>query len=103
MIDYLVKCNNNLLEVAAPHGIFSSKSSKADRAPVDLPELQNYILRLWRNESDILTVEDASRLSGFSKDAIYSWIKRGKLMSIRYKGRHLIPKEELAKSMLRDR
>jgi len=100
VIDYLLKRDSNLLEVAAPRGIFSSKSPKIDILPVDLDMLRFYTQRLWCNEPKVLTAAEASRLSGFSKNAIYSWIKRGKLMSIRY---NIIPKAELIKAMFGDR
>ena len=99
VIDYLAKRDANSLTVAAPLGIFSSKPTQKSAAPVDLVALQAYTQRLWRNEPDVLTVEKASRISGFSKDTIYKWIQNGRLMSIRYMGRHIIPKEELIKAM----
>ena len=99
VVDYLVKRDANSLTVAAPLGIFSSKPTQKSAAPVDLVALQAYTQRLWRNEPDVLTVEKASRISGFSKDTIYKWIQNGRLMSIRYMGRHIIPKEELIKAM----
>ena len=99
VIDYLVKRDANSLTVAAPPGIFSSKPHKKTAAPVDLAALREYTQRLWRNEPDVLTVEEASRISGFAKDTIYHWIHKERLMSVRYMGRHIIPKEELIKAM----
>lgn len=99
VIDYLVKRDADSLIVAEPPGIFSSKPNKKTAAPVDLAALRAYTQRLWRNEPDVLTVEEASRISGFSKDTIYHWIHKERLMSIRYMGRHIIPKEELIKAM----
>ena len=99
VLDYLLKRYANSLPVAAPPGIFSSKPHKKTAAPVDLAALREYTQRLWRNEPDVLTVEEASRISGFSKDTIYHWIHKERLMSVRYMGRHIIPKEELIKAM----
>lgn len=99
VIDYLAKRDANSLTIAAPPGIFSSKPHQKPAAPVDLAALRAYTQRLWRNEPDVLTVEEASRISGFSKDTIYHWIHKERLMSIRYMGRHIIPKEELIKAM----
>lgn len=99
VVDYLVKRDANSLTVAAPPGIFSSKSHQKPASPVDLAALREYTQRLWRNEPDVLTVEEASRISGFSKDTIYHWIRKERLMSIRYMGRHIIPKDELIKAM----
>ena len=99
VVDYLVKRDANSLTVAAPLGIFSSKPTQKSAAPVDLVALQAYTQRLWRNEPDVLTVEKASRISGFSKDTIYHWIYKERLMSIRYMGGHIIPKDELIKAM----
>ena len=99
VVDYLEKRDSNSLTVTAPPGIFSSKPHQKPAAPVDLAALRAYTQRLWRNEPDVLTVEEASRISGFSKDTIYHWIQRERLMSIRYMGRHIIPKNELIKAM----
>lgn len=99
VVDYLAKRDANSLTVAAPPGIFSSKPHQKPAAPVDLAALREYTQRLWRNEPDVLTVEEASRISGFSKDTIYHWIHKERLMSIRYMGRHIIPKDELIKAM----
>lgn len=98
VIDYLVKRDANSLTVAAPTGTFSSKPHQKPEAPVDLAAFREYTQRLWRNEPDVLTVEEASHISGFSKDTIYKWIQSGRLMSIRHMGRHIIPKEELIKA-----
>ncbi len=99
VIDYLAKRDANGLTVAAPPGIFSSKPNQKPTASVDLPALREYTQRLWRNESDVLTVEEASRISGFSKYTIYHWIHKKRLTSIRYMGRYIIPKDELIKAM----
>ena len=99
VIDYLAKRDASSLTVAAPSGMFSSKPYQKPASPVDLAALREYTKRLWRNEPDVLTVEEASRVSGFSKDTIYHWIHKERLMSIRYMGRHIIPKDELIKAM----
>ena len=99
VIDYLSKCDSNSLTIAVPLGIFSSKPHQKPASSVDLAALREYTQRLWRNEPDMLTVEEASRVSGFSKDTIYHWIHKERLMSIRYMGRHIIPKDELIKAM----
>jgi Transposase. len=87
------------LTVAVPPGIFSNKPHQKTTAPVDLSDLREYTQRLWHNESDVLTVEEASHISDLSKNTIYKWIQRERLMSIRYMGRHIIPKEELIKAL----
>lgn len=99
VIDYLENRDANNLTVTATPGIFSSKPHKKTAAPVDLKALREYMQRLWSNEPDVLTVEEASRISGFSKNTIYHWIHKERLMSIRYMGKHIIPKDELIKAM----
>ena len=99
VVDYLKKLDANSLTVAVPPGIFSNKPHQKTTAPVDLSDLREYTQRLWHNESDVLTVEEASHISDLSKNTIYKWIQRERLMSIRYMGRHIIPKEELIKAL----
>ena len=64
------------LTITIPVGIFSSKSSKQIRNARDSRVLQEYVKRLWHNKPDVLTIEESSNISDYSKFIIYSWIKK---------------------------
>ncbi len=76
VIDYLIKRDANSLTITIPVGIFSSKSSKQIRNARDSRVLQEYVKRLWHNKPDVLTIEESSNISDYSKFIIYSWIKK---------------------------
>ena len=51
-----------------------------------------YYFKMFKNESDVLTVPDVVRLLQFGKNTVYSLIKEGRIASIKQGKKIIVPK-----------
>lgn len=97
VIEYLQKVQGGTLDVSIPSGIFASgASSKPPREYLDTDELKGQFLAAWYDAPDMLTIKQASEISGYVGTSILRWISRGQVKGILYHERYLISKESLA-------
>ena len=54
---------------------------------------------LLSSEPDVLSIKQASAITGIHKNSVSKWIQAGYLRSFRWKGDHMIPKGELIRYM----
>ena len=80
-------------------GMFPSGSKhkpvKKEAVRLDDEVVREYYLKLLSKENDMLSVQEISKLTGYSTSAIYRWIERGWVDSMMFLGRHLIRKDNL--------
>lgn len=97
VIDYLQKVQCGMLEVSIPSGIFASgAASRLPREYLDCDELKGQFLADWYTSPDMLTIKQASEISGYVGTSILRWINRKQVKGVLYHERYLISKESLA-------
>lgn len=97
VIEYLQKVQGGTLDVLIPSGIFASgASSKPPREYLDTDELKGQFLAAWYDAPDMLTIKQASEISGYVGTSILRWVNRKQVKGVLYHERYLISKESLA-------
>lgn len=97
VIDYLQKVQGGTLNVSIPSGIFASgATSKPPREYLDCDELKEQFLADWYAAPDMLTVKQASEISGYVGTSILRWVNQKQVKGVLYHERYLISKESLA-------
>lgn len=97
VIDYLQRVQGGTLNVSIPSGIFASgATSKPPREYLDCNELKEQFLADWYAAPDMLTVKQASEISGYVGTSILRWVKQKQVKGVLYHERYLISKESLA-------
>lgn len=97
VIEYLQKVQSGTLDVSIPRGIFASgATNKPPREYMDCDELKRQLLADWYDAPDMLTIKQASEISGYVGTSILRWISRGQVKGILYHERYLVSKESLA-------
>lgn len=93
VIEYLQKVQG----VSIPNGIFASgASSKPPREYLDCDELKEQFLADWYDAPDMLTIKQASEISGYVGTSILRWVNRKQVKGVLYHERYLVSKESLA-------
>ena len=71
----------------------TGKPIQLDEIPPELLKyLPAYYTELLEHESDVMTTEDISRFTGYSKCAVNGWVKRGHLRAFQRGASNLVPK-----------
>lgn len=97
VIDYLQKVQDGTLNVSIPSGIFASgATSKPPREYLDYDELIGQFLADWYAAPDMLTIKQASEVSGYVGTSILRWVNQKQVKGVLYHERYLISKESLA-------
>ncbi|MEG0092289.1 MAG: hypothetical protein RSA20_10745, partial [Oscillospiraceae bacterium] len=97
VIDYLQKVHGGTLDVSIPRGIFASRdTSKPPRDYMDCDALKEQFLVDWYDAADMLTIKQASELSGYVGTSILRWVNRKQVKGVLYHERYLISKESFA-------
>ena len=97
VIDYLQKVQSGTLDVSIPSGIFASgAASKPPREYLDTDELKRQFLADWYDAPDMLSLKQASEISGYGVTSILRWVNREQVKGVLYYERYLISKESLA-------
>ena len=97
VIEYLQKVQGGTLNVSIPNGIFASgATSKPPQEYLDCDELKEQILADWYDAPDMLTIKQASEISGYVGTSILRWINRKQVKEVLYHERYLVSKESLA-------
>ncbi|WP_369283071.1 DNA-binding protein [Oscillibacter sp. GMB15532] len=97
VIDYLQKVQGGTLNVSIPSGIFASgATSKPPREYLDCDELKEQFLADWYATPDMLTIKQASKISGYVGTSILRWVNQKQVKGVLYHERYLISKESLA-------
>lgn len=97
VIDYLQKVQGGRLDVSIPSGIFASGAmSKPPREYLDCDELKRQFLADWYTSPDMLTIKQASEISGYVGTSILRWVNQKQVKGVLYHERYLISKESLA-------
>ena len=97
VIEYLQKVQGGILNVSIPNGIFASgASSKPPQEYLDCDELQEQFLADWYDAPDMLTIKQASEISGYVGTSILRWVNRKQVKGVLYHERYLVSKESLA-------
>lgn len=97
VIEYLQKVQGGTLNVSIPNGIFASgASSKPPQEYLDCDELKEQFLADWYDAPDMLTIKQASEISGYVGTSILRWINRKQVKGVLYHERYLVSKESLA-------
>lgn len=97
VIDYLQMVQGGTLNVSIPSGIFvSGAASKPPREYLDCDELKGQFLADWYAAPDMLTIKQASEISGYVGTSILRWVNRKQVKGVLYHERYLISKESLA-------
>lgn len=93
----LQKVQGGTLNVSIPSGIFASgTASRPTREYLDTNELKQLFLADWYDAADMLTIKQASEISGYAGTSILWWINRKQVKGVLYHERYLISKESLA-------
>lgn len=81
-----------------PAGAFSSGVSHdiPEQAYFDSEELTAYLLTLWQDAPDMLTVKQAAALCCYAPTSINHWVQNKRIEAILYFGNNLVSKESLA-------
>jgi len=97
VIDYLQRVQSRTLDISIPSGIFTSgATSKPPREYLDCDELKGQFLADWYTSPDMLTVKQASKISGYVGTSILRWVNQKQVKGVLYHERYLISKESLA-------
>lgn len=97
VIEYLQKVQSGALHVSIPGGIFvSGAASRPPREYLDCDELKEQFLAEWYDVPDMLTIKQASEISGYVGTSILRWVNRKQVKGVLYHERYLISKESLA-------
>lgn len=97
VIEYLQKVKSGALHVSIPSGIFvSGAASRPPREYLDCDELKEQFLAGWYDAPDMLTIKQASEISGYVGTSILRWVNRKQVKGVLYHERYLISKESLA-------
>lgn len=97
VIEYLQKVQGGTLNVSIPNGIFASgATSKPPQEYLDCDELKEQFLADWYDAPDMLTIKQASEISGYVGTSILRWINRKQVKGVLYHERYLVSKESLA-------
>lgn len=97
VIDYLQRVQSRTLDISIPSGIFTSgATSKPPREYLDCDELKGQFLADWYTSPDMLTVKQASKISGYVGTSILRWVNQKQVKGVLYRERYLISKESLA-------
>lgn len=71
----------------------TGKPIQLDEIPPELLKyLPAYYTELLEHESDVMTTDDISRFTGYSKCAVNGWVKRGHLRAFQRGSSNLVPK-----------
>ena len=73
----------------------NGKCTHEKSAPVIKEDLHEYYRYLLRNEPDVLSRDDISEVSGYSKTAVNRWCQNDLLKHFRIKGKDMVPKAYL--------
>jgi hypothetical protein len=97
VIEYLQKAQSGTLDVSIPSGIFASEAgSKPPREYLATDELKGQFLADWYDAPDMLSLKQASEISGYGVTSILRWVNREQVKGVLYYERYLISKESLA-------
>lgn len=97
VIEYLQKVQGGTLNVSIPNGIFASgASSKPPQEYLDCDKLKEQFLADWYDAPDMLTIKQASEISGYVGTSILRWVNRKQVKGVLYHERYLVSKESLA-------
>lgn len=97
VIGYLQKVQSGTLDVSIPRGIFTSGADiRPPREYLDCDELKGQFLANWYAAPDMLTIKQASEVSGYVGTSILRWVNRKQVKGVLYHERYLISKESLA-------
>lgn len=97
VIEYLQKVQDGTLDVSIPKGIFASgASSRPPQEYLDCDELKEQFLADWYDAPDMLTIKQASEISGYVGTSILRWVNRKQVKGVLYHERYLVSKESLA-------
>ena len=97
VINYLQKVQGGTLNVSIPSGIFASgATSKPPREYLDRDEMKGQFLADWYTSPDMLTIKQASEISGYVGTSILRWVNQKQVKGVLYHERYLISKESLA-------
>lgn len=96
-IEYLQKVQSGTLDVSIPSGIFASgAASKPPREYFATDKLKGQFLSAWYDSPDMLSLKQASEISGYGVTSILRWVNREQVKGVLYYERYLISKESLA-------
>lgn len=97
VIEYLQSVQSGTLDVSIPSGIFASgAASKPPREYMDCDDLKEQFLADWYDVPDMLTIKQASEISGYVGTSILRWVNQKQVKGVLYHERYLISKESLA-------
>lgn len=97
VIHYLQRVQDRTLNVSIPSGIFASGAmSKPPREYMDCDDLKEQFLADWYDVPDMLTIKQASEISGYVGTSILRWVNQKQVKGVLYHERYLISKESLA-------
>ena len=99
VICFLEQRDTGLLDDVIPQGIFSSDSSHPvppAKQMLDEDGLCTYLQERWENWPDMLTTRQASKLCGYSVNALNRWWKLEKIQGVKYRNELRYSKESLA-------
>lgn len=84
---------------APPKGIFGATPARRRRtAPlekVSVKEVRQFLRERWSAQPDALSIEDVSRLTGYSRNMIHGWIEKKDLKYVPVLNTIVIPKDWL--------
>ena len=97
VIEYLQKVKSGTLDVSIPNGIFASGGTiKPPQEYLDCDELKEQFLADWYDAPDMLTIKQASEISGYVGTSILRWVNRKQVKGVLYHEQYLVSKESLA-------
>ena len=99
VICFLEQRDTGLLDNVIPQGIFSNSSPppvRPARQVLDEDKFCAYLLECWEDWPDMLTTKQASKLCGYSVNALNRWWNLGRIQGVKYRNELLYFKESLA-------
>ena len=103
LFDYMDRVDHNDPDTKIPVGIFSSKPAKKMSAKRKLQlnaygtldeEFKDWLDQKWENVPDKMTIEDVTKLTGYSDSTIQRWIESSKLKHVRLEDNSVLTTKE---------
>lgn len=106
VVAFLINLEKRPRKYQTPYGIFTnrqySKPSKAQEIrKIQKTDYRNYLLDLWNELPDILTVSEIQTCTGYHKTTIIEWCTKSEVTSIRLYNKRLVTKESIIELMVR--
>ena len=100
VIIYIERTDAGEADIRIPTGEFTSSKSKTrvynvSITPIAPPQMKEWLAYKWRYARDILTIDEAAELTGYSTATVKRWIYTGKLNTINLTAKRVIFKEWL--------